>query len=265
MKKQTYSIILCALCLFLISLSVLAATPHQRPLTATEDNKLDNQQAADQNPEQPDQFTAADKQLIPFTVTSNPKTGKVEAKITDLQAAALDMGMDEMVIEGIQRTRTKPDGTKEVTILWTGAYKINPDNGKKITTSIQKPLDSKLIVKNKIVEGDSFNAEGNPLELIAAWKRLNAEQPVTPEKKKEGAAETNGANTQKTDTAGVPADTPPTDRLNIDEVCDLCWAWSNTFCNPPLGLTDIMLAVISLDNAMQSGKARHNTPKEGRP
>lgn len=51
------------------------------------------------------------------------------------------------------------------------------------------------------------------------------------------------------------------DRFDSAEVHQICCAWGNTCCNPPLGNVDILLYVTSYWNIRQLIKSQRNTPE----
>jgi hypothetical protein len=127
-----------------------------------------------------DTIEEPEKDMIPITVERDKSNGEIESRLADLQPTGIELGIGAMVIEGEKTETLQPDGTTKIDIVWTGAYLVKED-GEKKSTDFGEPLESIVAVKDTLVKGDKFTAEGSSMEILLAWERLNAEEEVVEE------------------------------------------------------------------------------------
>jgi len=142
-----------------------------------------------------EQTEEVEKELIPVVVKKDVNATKVEANLSDLKPAGLEIGIHNMVIEGSKVETQLNDGTTKVEIVWEGAYLIKED-GEKKQTSFFEPLTSAVAVNPSLSEGDKFTAEGNSMEVLLAWERLNAEDEEVTEEEEEQQTVENSPSSQ---------------------------------------------------------------------
>lgn len=109
--------------------------------------------------------------LMPIVVNTTDGKKKLEARLVNLQAAGMELGMERMILEGEADSGDGLNGGKDYAISWGNASLPTKDGGK-VSTYIDKPLQSNVSANPTVKSGDSFTAEGEPSELLAAWKRL---------------------------------------------------------------------------------------------
>lgn len=124
-------------------------------------------------------------QLIPIQIITDPATGLTTAKLTQLQQSGATLGLNKLMMEGRVTTKDLGNGRSEVNIVWDTASMIDEDSGEKKTTPFGIPFTSKVLVQPQLGQGDQFNAEGDPLELIAAWERLTSQANEEEEEEEE--------------------------------------------------------------------------------
>lgn len=123
--------------------------------------------------------------LLPIVIDKTDGEKKLEARLVNLQSAGVELGMERMILEGEAAASDAVDGGKDYAISW-GTASLRTKAGGKVSTYIGKPLQSNVSANPAVKGGDSFTAEGDPSELLAAWKRL---QEKLGEEDKEAKAE----------------------------------------------------------------------------
>lgn len=111
------------------------------------------------------------KILLPIVVDKAEGERRLEGRLTNLQDAGVELGLENMVIEGDATTTDADNGGKNYAISWNTAS-LRKKDGTKVSTYIGKPLQSTVTANPAVKGGDSFTAEGDPNELLEAWKRL---------------------------------------------------------------------------------------------
>ena len=124
-------------------------------------------------------------QLIPIQIITDPKTGVTSAKLTQIQSSGATLGLNKLMMEGRVTEKEVGGGQKEVNIVWDTASMIDEESVEKKTTPFGIPFTSKVLVQPQLDQGDQFNAEGDPLELIAAWQRLTSQDAEKEEEEEE--------------------------------------------------------------------------------
>ncbi|TKW61157.1 MAG: hypothetical protein DI628_00570 [Blastochloris viridis] len=109
--------------------------------------------------------------LLPIVIDKTDGEKMLEARLVNLQSLGVQLGMERMILEGEAAASDAADGGKDYTISW-GIASLRTQEGEKLSTYIGKPLQSNISANPVVKGGDSFTAEGDPVELIAAWKRL---------------------------------------------------------------------------------------------
>jgi hypothetical protein len=110
--------------------------------------------------------------LLPVILFNKTETNNMTARLTNLQQAAIELGLQNLIIEG--QAKVTPTGeTTDYDITWANAS-VYDDEGRKYSTYISSPFTSAVAppAGEDITQGDTFTAEGDPNELIAAWERL---------------------------------------------------------------------------------------------
>lgn len=111
------------------------------------------------------------KTLLPVVVDKAEGEKRLEARLVNLQSAGVDLGLEKMIIEGDASTTETDAGGKDYAISWANAS-LRKKDGSKVSTYISKPFQSTISANPAVKTGDSFTAEGDPNELLEAWKRL---------------------------------------------------------------------------------------------
>lgn len=109
--------------------------------------------------------------LLPIVVDKAEGERKLEARLVNLQNAGVDLGLEKLIIEGDATATDADNGGKDYAISW-GMASLRRKDGTKVSTYIGKPLQSTVSANPAVKGGDSFTAEGDPNELLDAWKRL---------------------------------------------------------------------------------------------
>jgi hypothetical protein len=136
------------------------------------------------------------------------------------------------MMEGVVTEKEVGAAKKEINIVWNTASMIDEDSGEKKTTPFGIPFTSKVLVSPQLDQGDEFNAEGDPMELIAAWERLtkkeneeeeeeDEEEDTTPDDKN-AASSGGGTGAEERDTGFESPEftSDPTSEPNVTtEVC----------------------------------------------
>jgi len=126
--------------------------------------------------------------LIPVKVESS-EDDRITAKIKNITEKGETLNLDQLVLEGVavQDSEKSSKSNKSMNIFWNRATYNDQ------TIDLDKPLSSKVVVKNKIESGDSFNAKGDSEEILKVWRKLLDEGE---EVEKDGSTSIN-SNTKK--------------------------------------------------------------------
>lgn len=124
--------------------------------------------------------------LLPVVIDKTDGEKKLEARLVNLQSAGVELGMEAMILEGEAAASDSPEGGKDYAISW-GTASLRTKAGGKVSTYITKPLQSNVSANPAVKGGDSFTAEGDPAELLAAWKRLQVKLKDEDKEEKEDA------------------------------------------------------------------------------
>lgn len=130
--------------------------------------------------------------LLPLVVDKTDGTKKLEARLVNLQSTGAEIGMERMILEGDATAGENADGGKDYAISWATAS-LRTKGGAKVSTYIGKPLQSNVSANPAVKGGDSFTAEGDPQELLAAWRRLQEKLHEDDKKDREEAEKTTTA------------------------------------------------------------------------
>lgn len=122
-------------------------------------------------PEKVSEWVYPNMVLLPVVVDKAEGDKRLEARLTSLQSAGVDLGLEKMIIEGDASTTETDAGGKDYAISWASAS-LRKKDGSKVSTYISKPFVSNVSANPLVKTGDSFTAEGDPNELLEAWKRL---------------------------------------------------------------------------------------------
>ena len=124
-------------------------------------------------------------QLIPVQLVKDPVSGTTTAKLAQVQNAGVGIGLNRLMLEGTVSEKETDTGQKETSIVWPLASMIDDKTGEKKTTPFGIPFTSKVIVNPELEGGDTFNAEGDPVELMLAYQRLTQQDNAQDEEDEE--------------------------------------------------------------------------------
>lgn len=109
----------------------------------------------------------------------------LETKMENLSISAVKEGLGQMSLNGIMSQTVLPNGAKQIEITLNEATMSHEDSGKTKRTTIEKPFKAKVIPNPEIQVNDQFDVEVDPIELLAAFQRLQEDEEKEEEAKED--------------------------------------------------------------------------------
>lgn len=100
----------------------------------------------------------------------------VAVSMQSLSEEGLNAGMDKMLLESVKASEIEADGTKTYNLSFDKATKVDEESGEKKETPLATPFPASLVPVPTMENGDEFELEVDPVELVAAWERLNQKE-----------------------------------------------------------------------------------------
>lgn len=147
----------------------------------------------------------SEPQLIPVQLITDPVSGTTTAKLAQVENAGVGIGLNRLMLEGTIAEKETDTGQTQTSIVWSLASMIDDETGEKKTTPFGIPFTSKIIVNPELEGGDTFNAQGNPVELMLAYQRLT-QQDVEVDEEDEEEKDTTDDDTETSSSGGTSSE-----------------------------------------------------------
>jgi hypothetical protein len=144
-------------------------------------------------------------QLIPVQLVKDPVSNTTTAKLAEVQNAGVGIGLNRLMLEGTVFEKETDTGQKETSIVWSIASMVDDETGEKKTTPFGIPFTSKVIVNPELEGGDTFNAQGDPVELMLAYQRLT-QQDTEADEEEEEKEDTTDDDTETSSSGGTTSE-----------------------------------------------------------
>lgn len=112
----------------------------------------------------------------------------LDATLGNLTDTALQTGISKMLLNASLSQKELENGRKAIEISFDRASLVDDNTGELKSTPFPIPFGAEIVPNPDIEKNDTFEVEVDPMELIAAWERLNAEKPDVQEEEDDETA-----------------------------------------------------------------------------